>query len=120
MDNPSAGLASLFILIGGWILYQLPLFTIAWKSEEPNAWLAFVPLGNLWLMCEMADKPMWWLLVILFVPIASPIMIILIWMTIAENTNKSPLLGLLMIFPLINIVVGYYLAFYEPKTVKYP
>ena len=61
---------------------------------------------------------MWWLLVILFVPVANMIMLILIWMAIAENTNKSPLLGVLMVLPIINIFAGYYMAFYEPKTMS--
>lgn len=118
MDSSTDLLGMLLVYLGVYILYWLPLFTIAWKSEESNSWLAFVPIGNLWLMCQMADKPVSWLLVILFIPIVGVIFNILIWMAIAENANKSPLLGILMIFPIINIFVGYYMAFYEPKTIS--
>lgn len=41
-----------------------------------------------------------------------------LWMRLSENTNKSPWLGLLMLIPLFNIAVAYYMAFYEPGDIR--
>lgn len=101
-----------------YVLYTLPLFMIAKKSEHPYAWLAFVPLANLWLMCDMADKDVWWI-ILFFVPLINIIVYIAVWMALAENTNKPAWLGILMIFPIIGLITAYYLAFYEPKTSRY-
>lgn len=92
-------------------------FVIAYKSRHPLSWLAFVPLANAWLLCDMADKPLWWL-VLLFVPWVDIVVYALIWMAIAENTNKEPWLGILMVIPLVNVAVACYMAFYEPDTIR--
>ncbi|HEY3298856.1 MAG TPA: hypothetical protein VGK34_09395, partial [Armatimonadota bacterium] len=52
------------------ILISVAIFVIAHKSEHPLKWLAFIPLANLWLMVDMADAPLWYLLLFL-VPIAN-------------------------------------------------
>ena len=101
-----------------YIIEFLPLYIIASKSGEENAWFAFVPFLNLWLMCEMADVPIYYLLAFM-IPGINIIILIYLWSQIAENTNKSPLWGILMILPGINLAVGYYLALYEPKSSRY-
>jgi hypothetical protein len=99
-----------------YIIYALPLFVIARKSQHPMAWLAFVPLADLWLMCDMADKEIWWILVALLVPFVGWVLFnIVVWTAIAENTNKPSWLGILMVIPVVNLFVGYYLAFYDSE-----
>ena len=50
-----------------WVLFYvietLPIFVIARKCEDANAWMAFVPVANLWLLCNMADFEAGFLLV---------------------------------------------------------
>ncbi|MGC8668269.1 MAG: DUF5684 domain-containing protein [Chthonomonadales bacterium] len=98
------------LLIGGHVLYWLPLFVIARKCANPFAWLAFIPLANLWLMCDLADRDIYWILLVLLPGVGVILFELIMWPAIAENTNKPAWLGLLMIFPLINLAAGYYMA----------
>lgn len=94
-----------------YVIYTLPLFLIAWKSEHDLAWLAWVPIANLWLMCDMADLDLWWILIAMLVPFVGGIVFqAMVWMRLAENTNKPAFLGILMVIPIVDIVVGYYIA----------
>ena len=107
-----------WIAITAYILSSIPVFVIAHKSQHPLSWLAFVPLASLWLMCDMGDKPIWWLL-LFFIPYVNILVYALLWMAIAENTNKPSWLGILMLIPLVNLAVAYYMAFYEPENMRF-
>lgn len=100
-----------------YVVYTLPLFLIAWKSEHPMSWLAFVPIANIWLMLDMADLPFPYA-ILLFIPIAGVMAFqALVWWHLSENTNKPGWLGLLMVMPFLNLFVGYYIAIVEPEGV---
>jgi uncharacterized membrane protein YhaH (DUF805 family) len=115
MDN----LLALVIVVSAYIAYALPLYIIAKKSEEEYAWLAFVPFANLWLMCQMTDLSLIWLILSLFIPPVACLFQIVVWWRIAENTNKSGFWGVLMVIPYVSFFVGYYLALYEPPHTRY-
>jgi hypothetical protein len=109
-----AGLFALLI----YITVALPLFIIAQKSGHEYAWAAFVPFANLWLMCDMADvNPLFILLY--FIPYVNVLLHMYLWSRLAENTNKSPLWGVLMVVPGLSIIVSFYLALYEPANSRY-
>src|SRR5512143_3890275 len=95
-----------------YVVYTLPVFVIARKSGHEYAWLAFVPLANLWLLCDMADMEIWFLIIWL-VPYVNVLLMAVVWWRIAENTNKPGWIGLLMLIPGVNLLAGYYLAFVE-------
>ncbi len=100
----------LYLLL--YIIEVIPVYVIAQKSGHEYAWMAFIPIANLWLLCDMADMEVWFLIVWL-IPYVNFIFLEVIWWRIAENTNKPGWIGLLMPIPLINLPVGYYLAFAE-------
>src|ERR1041385_8639850 len=102
----------LALWIGLYIIEVIPIYVIARKSGHEYAWLAFVPIANLWLLCDMADMEVWFLIVWL-IPYVNFIFLAIIWWRIAENTNKPGWIGLLMLIPLVNLAVGYYIAFAE-------
>ncbi|MHB0912595.1 MAG: DUF5684 domain-containing protein [Armatimonadota bacterium] len=104
-----------WIYLLGHILIALAVFIIAHKSEHPWSWLAFVPIANLWLMCDMADVEIWYML-LYFVPLINVIVYVWLWMRIAENTNKPSWLGLLMLVPFVNVGAAVYMALYEPDV----
>jgi hypothetical protein len=104
------GIILLALLLGGHAIYWLPLFIIARKCANPLAWLAFIPVANLWLMCDLADREIYWILLNLLPGIGTILFEIVMWTAIAEDTNKPAWLGLLMIFPVVNLVAGYYMA----------
>ncbi|OYT32469.1 hypothetical protein DRJ22_01040 [Candidatus Woesearchaeota archaeon] len=94
------------------IYLALALTTIAKKTKTPNAWLAWIPVANLYLMTQIADVP-WWTLLIALIGGLIPFIGILIfaaigiwwWWKIAEARNKPGWLSLLLLIPLVNLIV---------------
>ena len=107
-----AGAISLFVLLITYIYSSFALMTIAKKTKTKRAWLAWIPIANLYLMTQIAKVDWWTMLIVLFaslIPIIGPLVSIAIiawwWWKIAERTKKPEWLGLLMIIPVINLVV---------------
>ncbi|MDE2127312.1 MAG: hypothetical protein KGJ62_12050 [Armatimonadetes bacterium] len=96
------------------VIYGLPVYIIARKCEHELAWLAWIPFGFLWLQWDLSGVDTIWLL-LSFVPVFGTIGMAVIWMGIAETTNKPAILGVLMVIPLVNLPLGYSLATYEPR-----
>lgn len=97
------------ILLVGYIYMALALQTIADKTSTPNAWLAWIPIVNIFLMLAIARKPAWWF-VLFLVPLVNIAIAIMVWMGIAEARQKPNWWGILMIVPIANLVVPGYLA----------
>jgi hypothetical protein len=92
-----------------YIYMALALQTIAVKTSTANPWLAWVPIANAILMLQIARKPLWW--IILFaIPIVNIVIVIMVWMGVAEARQKPNWWGILAIIPLVNMVVPGYLA----------
>ena len=98
----------LFVAVG-YIYMSLALMTIATKTNTPNGWLAWIPIANLFLMLTIAGKPAWWLLLCL-IPLVNIVILIIVWMAIAEARHKPNWWGILIIVPVINLIVPGYLA----------
>jgi len=97
-----------YIVIYVYIAYTL--MVIANKTTTENSWLAWIPIANLYLMCKIADKPGWWLILFL-IPLVNIVIAIIVWMKIAEKMGKPSWLGILWIFPPLGLIVQGYLAF---------
>jgi hypothetical protein len=107
-----AGGMLLFVLVFAAAVYvyiSLALFTIANKTHTENAWLAWIPLINIFLMLMIAKKPLWWFLLFL-IPLVNIVMSVIVWMGVAEARNKPNWWGILTIVPVVNIIVPGYLA----------
>jgi hypothetical protein len=113
-DRPSAlpallgaGFLAFFFICGlaVYVFWALALQTIANKTNTENAWLAWIPIGNIILGLNIARKPVWWIILFL-IPLVSIVMAILMWMGIAEARNKPNWWGVLIIIP----VVGWFLV----------
>jgi hypothetical protein len=95
-----------------YVYLALTLQFIANKTGTPDAWMAWVPILNVYLMCKIAGKPGWWV-VLFFIPFVNLVMTVLVWMGIAEARHKPAWLGVLMLVPIANIVIPAHLAFSE-------
>lgn len=93
-----------------YVYYAISLMKIANKTNTPNAWLAWIPIANLVLMIQIAQKPLWWI-ILCFIPIVNIVISILIWMGIARAVGKPDWWGILIIVPIANLIVPGYLAF---------
>ncbi|MBE9505450.1 MAG: hypothetical protein IMY84_01425 [Chloroflexi bacterium] len=107
-----------FMFSGLWSLLSLAiyayvafcLYTIAKKTNTENPWLAWIPVANIVLACQIAGKPWWWVF-FFFIPIANVVFAILVMWKVAEARNKPGWLGILMIVPIANLVVCGIIAF---------
>ena len=101
---------SWMLSIASYVFFAVCLQIIANKTNTERGWLAWIPIANVYLMCKVAEKPWWWLL-LCFIPIANVVFMVILWMNIAEARDKKRWLGILMIVPIANYVVPGYLAF---------
>jgi hypothetical protein len=107
-----AGTMLMFVVViclAGYVYMALALQTIATKTSTENAWLAWIPIANIFLMLNVAKKPLWWF-VLFLVPIVNIVIAIMVWMAVAEARHKPNWWGILTIVPVVNIVVPGYLA----------
>jgi Family of unknown function (DUF5684) len=107
----AGGMLMIVLLCGvaAYIYMALALQTIAVKTNTANPWLAWVPIANAILMLQVAKKPLWW--IILFaIPIVNIVIVIMVWMAVAEARQKPNWWGILAIVPVVNMVVPGYLA----------
>ena len=116
-DAQAGAVTAVFVVM--WIVWlifyiymALCLQTMATKTSTANGWFAWIPLLNLYLMCQIASRPGWFML-LFFVPFVNLIAFIMVWMGMAQACGKPSWLGILMVLPLANIIIPGYLAFRE-------
>jgi|SRR5208337_2213254 len=110
-----AGVALLvmFLIFAALYVYtSLALQTIAKKTNTENGWLAWIPIANIFLMLNISKKPLWWFILCL-IPLVDIVVIIIVWMAIAEARGKPSWWGILLIVPVVNLIVPGYLAWAE-------
>jgi Family of unknown function (DUF5684) len=117
-DNNDAAAAGLLAGLGliplifaalVYVYVSLALQTIATKTNTANAWLAWIPIVNIFLMVNIAQKPGWWFILFL-IPLVNIVVGILVWMAIAERRGKPSWWGIMVIVPVMNIIMPGYLA----------
>lgn len=107
----------LILILIGYIYFCLCLQFIAKKTNTEPAWLAWVPIGSLFLMCKIGKINYLWLLCILlsFIPIIGILFGLafsgFIWYKIALARNKPAWLGILAVIPIVSLIIMGYLAF---------
>ncbi len=102
----------MFALLFGLAMYlyiALAVKTIAEKTNTENPWLAWIPIANFVLLLNIAKKPIWWI-VLLLIPLVNLIIIVMIWMAVAEARSKPGWWGVLMLVPGVSFIVPGYLA----------
>lgn len=103
----------LIFLVIFYVYFAYCLMVIANKTGTENAWMAWIPIANVILMLQIAEKPLWWVILAIIpcVNLAFIILSIFIWMAIAEKRGKPNWWGILIIVPFANLIVPGYLAF---------
>jgi hypothetical protein len=110
MSDYLAGGTLWMVVVAMYVLVALPLYTMGKKTDSQHPWFAFVPILNTILMLEIAGKELWWFLLML-VPCVNIIVLVIVWMSIAEAMEKPGWLGALMLVPGVNIIMPFYLAY---------
>lgn len=101
---------TLFFIFALYLTLCIPLYVMGKKTGQDNPWFAFVPILNTILMLQIADKELWWFLLLL-IPLVNVIVAVLVWMAIADAMDKPEWVGALMLVPFVNLAVPWYLAF---------
>ena len=110
MGQSAAQSLGLIIFLAVYVIFALPLYSMGKKTGSDYAWMAFVPILNIVLMCDIAGKDLWWV-ILFFVPCVNIVIAIIVWMGIAEAMDKPNWLGILMLVPGLNVLIPFYLAY---------
>lgn len=108
-----------FFFVVVYIYVSFCLQKIAEKTQTPNGWLAWIPLLNLVLICDIAQRPRWWIALFLLglIPVIGVIICVIVqtvlYVDMAKRRNKSVWWGILTIIPLGFFITMGYLAFSE-------
>lgn len=68
------GVAGMAFPLVFYIFFAVMLFLIAKKTGTPFPWLAFIPIANLYLMVQIAGKPIWWLALLIVLPVVAAVL----------------------------------------------
>jgi hypothetical protein len=107
-----AGFMTVILIVSAVFYFysSLCLFLIAKKLDVPAAWLAWIPVLQVWTFFQSAGKSLLWIL-LFFIPFVNVIVAVYLWMCIAENLGKNKWLGLLTLVPIANLLLPAVLAF---------
>ncbi len=82
-----------FVII---ILLIAAMWKVFSKAGQPG-WAAIIPIYNIYVLCKVAGRPGWWLLLML-IPFVNIIIAIILNIDIAKNFGKGVGFGIGMIF----------------------
>lgn len=110
---------SIVVGLALYVYSALALMTIAKKTNTPNAWLAWIPIANLYLMTQIAKVP-WWTFLVIFlawIPIVGTLLMlgVMIWWfwKISEARKRPGWWSILMLIPIVNLIILGMLAWTE-------
>ena len=113
------------ILLPIYIYSAVTLMIIAKRTKTEDAWMAWVPFLNIYLMAKIGKVPLWTLALfaLMFLPMVGSLaisgMMVWYWWAIAERMNRPGWWGILMLVPIANLVLMGILAWGEiPKKAK--
>ncbi len=95
------------------ILYvyaALCLQFIAKKTNTPNGWMAWIPIANLILILQIAQLPLWYI-VLMFIPLVNIVIIFIVWIKILEACGRPGWWVILLILPIVNFIIMGVVAF---------
>lgn len=78
------------------ILLIAAMWKVFSKAGQPG-WAAIIPIYNIYVLCKVAGRPGWWLLLML-IPLVNIIIAIILNIDIAKNFGKGVGFGIGMIF----------------------
>ena len=101
----------LLVAIAIYVFFALALMEIARKTKTKNGWLAFIPIGNVYLMTQIAKVPGWWTIGVLLalIPFVGAVFVLILmtylWWQIAERIKRPGWWSILLLIPIVNFVI---------------
>lgn len=101
--------AVVFYVLSAWLLYRTGK-----RFNYANSWYAWVPILNMWMMTELAGRDSTFFVILLLgtflCGIVGFVMMVMLWMDIAERCGKERWYGILVIIPIVNWFIMYSLG----------
>lgn len=115
----SVGLLLTFVLVGlvVAVFYIAVMWKVFTKAGQPG-WAAIIPIYNTYVLCKVAGRPGWWVL-LFFIPIVDFVILIILCLDIARMFGKSGAFGFfgLFMFSFIGFpILAYGSARYQGPT----
>ncbi len=85
----------LFIIVA-YLFYGFCYGKIFEKAGKP-LWAGFVPIYNLMVLLEIVGRPLWWIVLILLVPVVNLIVLVVLCMDLAKSFGKDSVYGILIV-----------------------
>jgi hypothetical protein len=106
------GVLMFLLMVAIYVFCSLCLKRIAEKTgQAEKSWYAWIPIANMVLLCWIAGKPAWWVLLML-IPLVNIVIGIMVWMKAAEACKKPAWLGVIIVLvPIGNFIALGHLAF---------
>ncbi|MUG94677.1 hypothetical protein F7734_20850 [Scytonema sp. UIC 10036] len=106
------GLFGLIFGLAAYVFTSYCFYKIYEKLGEENAWFAWVPILQYWIMYKAGNQSPYWIigLFIPFVNLAAAIFLLIAFVNIVKKLGKNPWLILLMLIPIVNFVILYQFA----------
>ena len=104
------------VSIACYVWLALCLYVIAKKTNTENPWMAWIPIANVVLCCQIAGKPWWWIFLFLnpsLIPIVNIVLGIIVMWKICEARGKPGWLGIIMIVPVADLIIPGIVAFID-------
>ena len=101
-----------FVVAAQWITYQ--------KANQPG-WACLVPIYNIIVLCEIAQKPTWWV-AMMFIPFANLVFLIMLMNGVSKSFGKDEgfTVGLVLLSPIFWAILAWGDAQYQYGTVPPP
>jgi len=98
MDQQAGQPGIMFWLIWGCVMvfFIASMWKVFTKAGKPG-WAVLVPIYNILVILQIAQKPWWWLLLML-VPIVNIVVAVLVYISFAHNFGRSTAFGIGLAF----------------------
>jgi hypothetical protein len=114
-SSSSGVLVGLLIGVVVWLLVSALLYWKVFSKAGQPGWASIVPLYNIYVLCKVAGRPGWWL-ILFIVPIVNIVISIIVALDVAKAFGKGGAFGffLLWLLPIIGYpIIGFGGATYQ-------
>ena len=85
------------LLILAIVVLIIASFWIVFTKAGQPGWASIVPIYNLVVLLKIANKPVWWI-VLMLIPLVNFIISIVVAIAVAKNFGKTTVFGLGLVF----------------------
>lgn len=102
-----SGTQWLFASIVLYVIWALALYGV-FKKAGREAWAAFIPIYNYYVLLKVVGRPGWWL-ILYFIPVVDLVIFIIVMIDLAKSFGKGAgyAIGLIFLFWIFGMILGF-------------